>query len=215
MVEHVKGLREARVADTEQRIVVAAQRLFVRQGYHATTLASVAEAAGVGERTVYVRFGTKAALLKRVTDVAVAGDTRPVDVAHRDWFQASLTAPTLAARIELLAGGTADLMRRAGDLFEAAQQAQASEPVLAEAMLAGRRATRKNLHTFVRTAVADGLVPGEPDVEWLAETVALAGQADTFLLLSRTNRWSTRRYQEWLTTTLRHLFAPASAPTDD
>lgn len=215
MVESVKGLREARVADTEQRIVAAAQRLFVRKGYQATTLAEVAEVAGVGERTVYVRFGTKAALLKRATDVAVAGDTRRVDVAHRGWFQAALTAATLEERIERLAEGTADLMRRAGDLFEAAQQAQASEPLLAEAMLAGRRATRRNLHTFVRTAVADGLVPGDPDVEWLAETVALAGQADTYLLLSRTNRWSVRRYQEWLMTTLHRLFEPTSATADD
>ena len=215
MVEPVKGLRAARVADTEQRIVAAANRLFVRDGYNGTTLAEVAEAAGVGERTVYVRFGTKAALLKRVTDVAVVGDTRPVDVAHRDWFQESLTAPTLEARIDRLAEGTGDLMKRAGDLFEVAQQAQASEPVLAEAMRAGRRATRQNLQAFVRTAQADGLIPGEPDLAWLEETVALIGQADTYLLLRRTNRWSTRRYQEWLAITLHRLIDPTSARAGD
>lgn len=210
MTESVKTLREARVAETEERIVAAARRLFVRQGYHATTLTEVAEAAGVGQRTVYVRFGTKAALLKRVTDVAVAGDARPVDVAHRDWFQTSLTAPSLEERIDALAHGTAELMQRAGDLFEVVLQAQASEPVLAEAMRAGQKATRKNLHAFVRAALADGLVPGEPDVDWLEETVALIGQADTYLLLRRTNRWSANRYRTWLTTTLRHLFDAAA-----
>lgn len=194
------------MTETEERIVSAAARLFVRKGYHATTLTEVADAAGVGQRTVYVRFGTKAALLKRVTDVAVAGDPRPVDVAHRDWFQASLTAPSLEARIDALAHGIADLMQRAGDLFEVVQQAQASEPVLAEAMRAGRRATRKNLQAFVRAALTDGLVPGEADVDWLEETVALVGQADTYLLLRRTNRWSASRYRTWLTTTLRRLF---------
>ena len=194
------------MTETEERIVSAAGRLFVRKGYHATTLTEVADAAGVGQRTVYVRFGTKAALLTRVTDVAVAGDPRPVDVAHRDWFQASLTAPSLEGRIDALAHGIADLMQRAGDLFEVVQQAQASEPVLSEAMRAGRRATRQNLLAFVRAALADGLVPGEPDVDWLEETVALIGQADTYLLLRRTNRWSASRYRTWLTTTLRRLF---------
>ena len=62
MTDNVKGLRAARVADTEERILVAARTLFLRDGYAATTLAAVADAARVGHRTVYVRFGTKAAL---------------------------------------------------------------------------------------------------------------------------------------------------------
>jgi AcrR family transcriptional regulator len=113
MRDDVKGLRAARVADTEERILAAARSLFLRDGYAATTLAAVADAAGVGHRTVYVRFGTKAALLKRVVDVAVAGDTRPIEVTGRDWFQASLTASTLPARVQAYARGVADLMARA------------------------------------------------------------------------------------------------------
>src|SRR6201987_610529 len=110
MRDDVKGLRAARVADTEERILAAARALFLRDGYAATTLAAVADQARVGHRTVYVRFGTKAALLKRVVDVAVAGDTRPVDVVSRDWFQTALTAPTLEERIAASARGSAALM---------------------------------------------------------------------------------------------------------
>ena len=69
MSDGVKGLREARVAATEEQILAAARELFVRNGYHATTLTEVADAAGVGHRTVYLRFGTKAALLKRFGSV--------------------------------------------------------------------------------------------------------------------------------------------------
>jgi AcrR family transcriptional regulator len=65
-------------------------------GYTATTLAAVAEAAQVGARTVYVRFGTKAALLKRVVDVAVVGDAEPVDVG-RDPARSAMTALTSVA----------------------------------------------------------------------------------------------------------------------
>src|SRR5215468_10547878 len=107
------GLRAARVLENEERIVRAAHELFVRDGYAPTTLTAVADAAGVAHRTVYVRFGTKAELLKRVIGVAQAGDTLPVDVQHRDWFQTSLTAPTLAERIEAKASGASELMRRA------------------------------------------------------------------------------------------------------
>jgi AcrR family transcriptional regulator len=206
MGDDVKGLREARVAETEQRILTAAWELFVRDGYHATTLTEVADAAGVGHRTVYLRFGTKAALLKRVTDIAVAGDPGPLGVAQRDWFQAALSAPTLEERIDALARGTADLMHRAGDLFEVVRQAEPAEHLLADAFKAGREATREHLHTFVRHAIADGLV-SHPDHEWLRETVALIGQADTYLLLRRTTHWSISDYRGWLISTLRHLLA--------
>src|SRR5215469_5332281 len=73
-------LRQAQVAQTEERIVAAATELFLAEGYLATTLAAVARRARVGARTVYVRFGTKVALFKRVIDAAIVGDTEAVDV---------------------------------------------------------------------------------------------------------------------------------------
>src|SRR6516225_1452656 len=92
-------LRQAQVAHTEERIVAAATELFLAEGYQATTLAAVARRAQVGARTVYVRFGTKAALFKRVVDVAIVGDTEPVDVLGREWTRSAFTAPTAATRI--------------------------------------------------------------------------------------------------------------------
>ena len=83
------SLRQAQVAHTEQRILAAATELFLEGGYLATTLEAVARRAQVGARTVYLRFGTKAALFKRVVDVAIVGDTQPVDVLGRDWTQAA------------------------------------------------------------------------------------------------------------------------------
>jgi AcrR family transcriptional regulator len=76
-------LRQAQTALTEERIVAAATELFLADGYVATTLEAVARRARVAARTVYVRFGSKAALFKRVVDVAIVGDTEPVDVLGR------------------------------------------------------------------------------------------------------------------------------------
>jgi AcrR family transcriptional regulator len=205
----VKGLRAARVAETQQRILEAARVLFVRDGYHATTLTAVADRAGVGHRTVYVRFGTKVALLRRVVDVAVAGDTDERTVAERDWYQAALTGPTLAERIETLTQGTTELLERAGDLFEVVLQAQAAEPELAEAFQKGRADTRKLLQRFVRGARTDGLLAAVADPVWQEETVALAGQAETYLLLRRTTGWSHAQYRGWLRHTLEELLAGA------
>jgi AcrR family transcriptional regulator len=209
MAEIVKGRQKARVAETEGRILRAATRLFIRRGYQGTTLAQVADAAGVSHRTVYVRFGTKAELLKRATDVALVGDTRPVDVAHREWFHTALTAQTLSARTSALADGTADLMQRTGDLFEVVLQAQVTEPLLAEALQAGRAATRENIRTFVQVAAADGLLHTSADIDWLAETAAVVLHAETYLLLRRTRPWADEDYRDWLLATLLRLITSA------
>src|ERR1700745_2844654 len=133
MTEPVKppGLRAARVLEHEERILRAAHALFVRNGYHATTLAAVADAAGVAHRTVYVRFGTKATLLKRVIDLAVAGDLEPIDVVSRGWYQAATTAPTLELRIAAFAEGSARLVASAVDVIAVAREAAPTEPTLA------------------------------------------------------------------------------------
>jgi AcrR family transcriptional regulator len=213
MGDDVKNLRAARVADTEERILAAARSLFLRDGYAATTLAAVADAARVGHRTVYVRFGTKAALLKRVVDVAVAGDTRPIAVTGRDWFQASLTAPTLPERVAAYARGASDLMARAGDLIAIAWQAEPAEPVIAAAGRAGREATRDAVRLFCTRLRDDGLVPQTCDITWLADTASLLSQAQTWLLGRDTLGWSSEQYSQWLATTLSRLITATAAPT--
>jgi AcrR family transcriptional regulator len=209
-----KDLRAARIADTEERIVAAARELFVRDGYAATTLAAVADAARVGHRTVYVRFGTKADLLKRVVDVAVVGDTQLIDLHSRDWYQQALTAPTVAERLDRLARGVAALMARAGEIFAVAQQAEPVEPVIAEAARAGRAASRDSLRDFFTKLHTDRLLPATVDLDWLCDTAGVLAQAHTYLLIRETLHWEPDQYRDWLLTTWNRLIAAASAITD-
>jgi AcrR family transcriptional regulator len=59
-------------AATQERILAAATDLFLRQGYERTTVAQVAEAAGVSRATVFWHFSDKAGLFReafnRLTD---------------------------------------------------------------------------------------------------------------------------------------------------
>ena len=212
MTEAVKpaGLRAARVAQNEERILRAARELFVKDGYQATTLAAVADAAGVAHRTVYVRFGTKAALLKRVIDVAIVGDMAPVDVVSREWYRAATTAPTLDARIVALAEGSARLMSSAAEVIAVAREAEQSEPLLAAAARAGRAATRDAIRTFWTLARDDGLLAAEADVTWLADTTSVLAHAETYLLMRETLQLTPLRYQNWLATTWRRMAMAAA-----
>jgi len=205
-------LRQAQIAQTEQRILAAATELFLADGYVATTLEAVARHAAVGARTVYVRFGTKAALFKRVIDVAIVGDTQPVGVLGRDWMQAALTAPTATGRIEAMAAAGRQIVARTGALFAVAQQAAAVEPLIATFWQQGREQTRHS-HAVFWTRMADhGLLDPAIDLDWLTDTSAILAAAETYLLTTRLTGWDLDTYQRWLATTYARLSAPPNQP---
>ncbi len=201
-------LRQAQVAHTEQRILAAATELFLDRGYLATTLEGVARRAQVGARTVYVRFGTKAALFKRVVDVAIVGDTDPVDVLGREPMQTALTAATAAERIAALAAVSRQIMQRTGALFAVAQQAAAIEPVIAGFWQQGRDQSRYTHEVFWSRLASDGLLAQGIDLSWLIDTTSLLGAAETYLLITRMTSWRLDAYQAWLTATWTRLSVP-------
>lgn len=214
MTKDVKpaGLRAARVRENEERIVRAAHELFARDGYQGTTLTAVADAAGVAHRTVYVRFGTKAALLKRVIDVALVGDLAPVDVVGREWYRTATTAPTLGERIAAAARGSARLMASAADVIAVAREAEPAEPLLAAAARAGRAATRDAVRTFWAQARDDGLLPPGSDLTWLADITSVLAHAETYLLMRETLQMTPETYENWLAVTW-HRMATAATRT--
>ncbi|MFC5995080.1 TetR/AcrR family transcriptional regulator [Pseudonocardia hispaniensis] len=204
--------RGRQVARTEERIIEAATRMFVADGYVATTLAAVAEAAGVGERTVYSRFGSKAALLKRVVDVAIVGDTEKIDVLGRDWMRTALTAPTAIERIDALAAASRQIMGRAGALFAVAQQAAAIEPLIAEQWQQGREQSRHAQRVVWTRMAADGLLADAADLDRLIDTASVLTAAETYLLITRMVGWQLDAYETWIRDTLTRLIDGPGIP---
>jgi AcrR family transcriptional regulator len=200
-----QNLRDRRRADTETRLVAAATELFIRDGYAAATLTAVAERADLAARTVYVHFPTKADLLRRCIGVAIGGDTAETSLADREFMRETLTARSRRERIRLMARVTAGLMERAGPLLRVAQQAEATEPIIAAAAQAGRDDTKRFLGQFWRQMAKDGLLPAKCDLEWLTDTATLLAHGDTYLLLTKTTSWNIATYEAWLATTWTRL----------
>ena len=86
--KYSSSLRDEQVRLSRGKVLDAARTLFLARGYEGTTIAAIASAARVSVQTVYNTVGTKAAVLKAVYDVALAGDDEPVAIADRPAFRA-------------------------------------------------------------------------------------------------------------------------------
>lgn len=76
------SLRDEKSAITRRRIADAARQLFAKHGYAATTLAAVANEAGVAVQTVYAVYGSKAGIL-RVLRLAIVNQAEADDAYER------------------------------------------------------------------------------------------------------------------------------------
>ena len=78
--------RSRQARETRHRIVAAAARLFVREGYSATSISAIAEEAGVAVPTVYASLRSKANILRAVVELTVRGDDEAAPLSSRaDW----------------------------------------------------------------------------------------------------------------------------------
>jgi AcrR family transcriptional regulator len=66
--------RLAQAERTRATVLDVAERLFLQQGYAATTIVSVADGAKVSVETIYKAFGGKPGLVRAIRDRALAGE---------------------------------------------------------------------------------------------------------------------------------------------
>jgi AcrR family transcriptional regulator len=196
--QYRSGRRAATVTVTRARLREAATALFVERGYAATTMKEIAARAGVGERTLYDAFATKATIFRHTLAVATTGDEEPVRVADRAEVRAAQTEPDPRKAIAHSIAYVADLLERAGDLIMVSVEAAGTDPDMRAAADAGARATHQVHLTLTtaldrRGALRDGL---DPVVA--ADILYALASPHMHQLLRRHRRWSFAAYRTWL-----------------
>ena len=96
-------LRAEQARMTRARILDAARSLLLERGYPSMTISALAETAGVSTQTIYNAVGNKAAVIKAVYDVTLAGDDDPLPMAERPEFRAVSEATDAASMLRAYA----------------------------------------------------------------------------------------------------------------
>lgn len=194
--------RAAAAAATRAHIREAAERLFVERGYAATTMREVAQSAGVGERTLYDAFPSKAELFGHTLGVATVGDEEPVPVADRPEVRAAREEPDPRAAIGQFVSYAAALLDRAGDLINVSIEAAGSDPDMLTATDAGARETHRVCLAFTRPLHQRGALRPDLTAAAAADVLYALASPHVHQLLRKHRQWSTVRYRTWLTGTL-------------
>lgn len=201
---YVSAVRDDQSRVTRQRILGAADDLLLAGGYASMTIARLAGAAGVSPQTVYNSVGSKAAVIKAVYDVRLAGDDEPVAMNDRPQLAAVLTAATAAEALRRYVDLAHLLYARVGPLLAALPSGPGADPTLTE-FLAAIDGERRIGNTGVVEHVhrTFGLALGL-DLTWAVDITWTLTSPQTAELLVHRCGWSVAAYAEWLADTLVH-----------
>jgi TetR/AcrR family transcriptional regulator, regulator of autoinduction and epiphytic fitness len=199
------GRREQKALDTRRRIRAAARELFVEQGYSATTIQQIAARADVAWQTVYSVFGTKAAILSEVFDVAVAGDDEPVAVPDRPFVAAMQAAPTRAEKARIFAEHLREAHASTAPVLTVIEAAAGGDEEMAAlwAKLQGQRL--HGMTMAARDLAASGALRPDLGEAEAADVLWLLTGPWAYRAFVTERGWTHEAYERWLAGTLQAL----------
>jgi AcrR family transcriptional regulator len=199
-VKRTRRYDSARRQDAARRrraaVVEAASRLFLSEGFAGTTIARIAEDAGVSEETVYKAFGNKIALVRAIRDRALAG-VGPVHAERRsDRMQAGETDPrTIIRGWGVL---TMEVAPRVAPVLLLVREAAASDPELArlQAEIDSARLTRMTHNA--RTLLKGGHLRSGITLDAATDVLWTYSSPELYELLVIRRGWTVERYGRFI-----------------
>jgi AcrR family transcriptional regulator len=190
--------RRQQAAATREQILTAAQRLFERDGYAATSMAAVAQEAGVSLKTVYVVFETKSGLLRALWHWLLRGDRDDTPVGEQPWFRRVLDEPDPRDQLRLNARNSREVKQRAGTLMEVIQGAAPGDHEIGELWSRIQTEFHANQRAVVASVHEKGALREGIDVDAAADILWTLNHPSVYHLLVGQRGWTPERYEQWL-----------------
>jgi len=193
--------RREQAAATRREILEAAQRLFERDGYGATTMAAIAAEAGVALKTVYLAFETKSGLLRALWHLRLRGDEDEAPVGRRQWFRDVIDEPDPARRLRLNARNSRAVKLRAANLMRVMRDAAGADRDIAALWQRIQDDFYDNQRAIVDALDANGALAPGLDAARAADVLWTLNHPDLWHLLVGERGWTPDAYEQWFADT--------------
>jgi len=187
--------RQRQAMETRARVVAAARGLFADRGYATTTIAAIADEAGVAVATVYDAFGSKRGILEAARVTMLTESQIPVLMAE------AIKERDPGRKLDLAAQWLRQQMERSSDVIRAFREGSRFDEAVAADHRRILNNRGRNMERFI-DSLATALRPGmskrtATDLLWTFSNEEIYRE----LVVER--GWSADRFQQWLATTLR------------
>lgn len=209
MTENVKTRRynsprrQEQAAATRDAILTAAGRLFVDQGYAATTIAAIAREAGVAVKTVYLAFETKAGVLRALWNRSLRGDDVDVPVGQRDWFREVLEERDPEKQLDLNVRNSMAVKNRIADVLLTIRQAAPVDPEIAALWERIEADFHAHQRAIVEQVAKNGGLRKGLSVDRATDILWTLNHPDVWHLLVRERGWTPDEYADWFRASVR------------
>ncbi|TKJ16815.1 helix-turn-helix domain-containing protein [Blastococcus sp. CCUG 61487] len=195
---YVSAVRAEQAAATRAAVLRAARELFTERGYAATSIAAIAERAGVAVDTVYAAAGRKPQLLRELVETSLSGSDHAVPALQRDYVARVRAAGSAREMLRIHAVAVGEIGERLAPVHAALAEAAVGDRDCAalRAEIDARRAAN------MRLLAADLRATGElrPDLtdDEVADILWSTNAAEYRALLVGARGWSSERFRDWL-----------------
>jgi AcrR family transcriptional regulator len=219
MAEHVKPKRpydsrrrREQAAATRLEILEAAQRLFERDGYAATTMAAIAGEARVALKTVYVAFETKSGVLRTLWNQRLRSGAENVPIAQHPWYREVLAEPDPERQLRLNARNSREGKLRVAALAEVIRSAAPLDPDIGELWNRINTEYHTNQRAIVQSLSDKRALFSGLDVQRATDILWTLNHPNIWQLLVRERGWTPEQYEQWSAdTAVSQLVAPEAS----
>jgi AcrR family transcriptional regulator len=204
--------RREQAAATRRDILEAAQRLFERDGYPATTMAAIAGEAQVALKTVYIAFETKSGVLRALWNLRLRDDRDELPVSEQPRYREVLEEPDPERQLRLNARNSREGKLRVAALAEVIRSSAGLDPDIAGLWERINREYHANQRVIVESLESKHALRPGLTVQRATDILWTLNHPNTWQLLVTQRGWTPEQYEQWVgDTSSAQLLAPRSA----
>lgn len=204
--------REKQAESTRQSVLDAAEQLFRELGWAPTTVAAVAQRAGVSAETVYARFGNKRKIAHELVIRAMRGPDRQTPFMQQQERASVLQQAGGAQIIDAFAADISMLLSRVAPILAVIRTAADGDKEMADLYRELQQARRKNLGKVAEALQRAGSLKAELSLEEAGDTIWSIVSPELWLLRISQLGCTPESNREWISATLQQLLLAPDPP---